>query len=208
MEYDRNALLAETLTYTDQARLRVSLEQATQHVAGATSGTITSAGLSAIWQVAPSIALHAWTMHVTDTVPAYALTTAYDGSTTPTVNAFWLTYDASPAACDSMRSTGETCSMEHRSITSTATSQDPSRTAFAGTPASKTGRAGRFSTWVYVSAVTNAAPASRDVTHRLARAGAGGGASEERPVHRQRQACLQAQLPGWERRVAREARAA
>jgi hypothetical protein len=37
-------------------------------------------------------------MRVTDTVPAYALTTAYayDGSTTPTVNAFWLTYDATP----------------------------------------------------------------------------------------------------------------
>jgi hypothetical protein len=94
VEYDRNALLAEALTYTDQARLRVSLEQATQHVAGASSGTITSAGLSAVWQVAPSIALHAWTMHVTDTVPAYALLTAYDGSTSPTVNAFWLTYDA------------------------------------------------------------------------------------------------------------------
>jgi hypothetical protein len=94
VEYDRNALLAEALTYTDQARLRVSLEQATQRVAGASSGTITSTGLSAIWQVAPSIALRAWTMHVTDTVPAYALPTAYDGSTTPTVNAFWLTYDA------------------------------------------------------------------------------------------------------------------
>lgn len=94
VEYDRNALLAEALTYTDQARLRVSFEQATQRVAGASSGTITSAGLSAIWQLAPSIALHAWTMHVTDTVPAYALPTAYDGSTTPTVNAFWLTYDA------------------------------------------------------------------------------------------------------------------
>jgi hypothetical protein len=93
VEYDRDALLAEALTYTDQARLRVSLEQATQRVAGASSGTITSAGLSAIWQVAPSIALRAWTMHVTDTVPAYAVTTAYDGSTTPTVNAFWLTYD-------------------------------------------------------------------------------------------------------------------
>jgi hypothetical protein len=94
VEYDRNALLAEALTYTDQTRLRISLEQATQRVAGASSGTITSAGLSAIWQVAPSIALHAWTMHVTDTVPAYALPTAYDGSASPTVNAFWLTYDA------------------------------------------------------------------------------------------------------------------
>ncbi|HLY04013.1 MAG TPA: carboxypeptidase-like regulatory domain-containing protein [Candidatus Cybelea sp.] len=94
VEYDRNALLAEALTYTDQARLRVSLEQATQHVAGASSGTITSAGLSAIWQVAPAISLRAWTMHVTDTVPAYGETTAYDGNTAPTVNAFWLTYDS------------------------------------------------------------------------------------------------------------------
>jgi hypothetical protein len=93
VEYDRNALLAEALTYTDQTRLRVSLEQATQHVAGASSGTITSAGLSATWQVAPAIALRAWTMHVTDTVPAYGETTAYDGNMAPTVNAFWLTYD-------------------------------------------------------------------------------------------------------------------
>ena len=94
VEYERNALLAEALTYTDQARLRVSLEQATQRVAGASSGTITSLGLSAIWQVAPAIALRAWTMHVTDTVPAYGETTAYDGNMAPTVNAFWLTYDA------------------------------------------------------------------------------------------------------------------
>jgi hypothetical protein len=93
VEYDRNALLAESLTYTDQARLRVSLEQATQRVAGASSGTITSAGLSATWQLAPAIAFRAWTMHVTDTVPAYAGTTAYDGNMAPTVNAFWLTYE-------------------------------------------------------------------------------------------------------------------
>jgi hypothetical protein len=92
VDYDRNALLAETLTYTDQARLRVSLEQATQRVAGASSGTITSTGLSATWQVAPSLVLRAWTMHVTDTVPAYEETTAYDGNIAPTVNAFWLTY--------------------------------------------------------------------------------------------------------------------
>jgi hypothetical protein len=93
VEYDRNALLAESLTYTDQARLRVSLEQATQRVAGASSGTITSAGLSATWQLAPAFALRAWTMHVTDTVSAYGGTTAYDGNMAPTVNAFWLTYE-------------------------------------------------------------------------------------------------------------------
>ena len=179
-------LLAEALTYTDQARLRVSLEQATQRVAGASSGTITSAGLSAIWQVAPSIALRAWTMHVTDTVPAYALTTAYDGSTTPTVNAFWLTYDATPGGLRLDAITVETCSTEDRSITSTATSRDPSPTGFAGTPASKTGNAERFSTWVYVSAVANPAPASRRVTRRLVRADACAVASVERQGARRR----------------------
>jgi hypothetical protein len=93
VEYDRNALLAEAVTYTDQTRLRVSLEQATQRVSGASPGTITSAGLSAIWQVAPSIVLRAWTMHVTDTVAAYGVPAAYDGNMAPTVNALWLTYN-------------------------------------------------------------------------------------------------------------------
>jgi hypothetical protein len=92
--YDRNALYDATLTYTDDARLRVSLEGASQHVAGFTNGTVTSTGVSVAWQVAPAISLRAWTMHVDDTTatsPPYI--PFYPSGTPATVNAFWLTYD-------------------------------------------------------------------------------------------------------------------
>jgi hypothetical protein len=97
VEFTRNELLAAILTYTDQSRLRASFEAASQRVAGASSGTITSAGVSAIWQVAPAIALRAWTMHVTDSVPSYGGEPAYGGLSAPTVSALWLTYDTGDA---------------------------------------------------------------------------------------------------------------
>ena len=62
----RNTLFAEALNYTDGSRLRVSFEQATESVNGVWTGTVTSTGLSATWQVAPTLSLRAWTMHVTD----------------------------------------------------------------------------------------------------------------------------------------------
>ncbi len=92
----RNALQAAALTYTDDARVRISFEQALEDVSGASSGRITSTGFAAIWQVAPAISLRAWTMHVTDTAPLYAGAIPYDG-VAPTVNAFWLTYDTGSA---------------------------------------------------------------------------------------------------------------
>jgi hypothetical protein len=92
VQYERNALLAGALTYTDNARVRVSFEQASERVSGAWSGTVTSTGLSATWQLAPAIALRAWTMHVTDNVPLYGGGLPYFGAA-PTVNALWLTYD-------------------------------------------------------------------------------------------------------------------
>ena len=92
--YDRNALYDATLTYTDQARLRVSVEGALQHVAGSTNGTVTSTGVSVAWQIAPAISLRAWTMHVDDTTVATPPYSPFYPSGTPaTVNAFWLTYD-------------------------------------------------------------------------------------------------------------------
>ena len=95
LEYQRNELFSGTLTYTDQSRLRFSFEEATQRVTGSSPGTITSAGFAAVWQVAPAISLRAWTMHVTDTVAPYGVSGAYFEESTPTVNAMWLTYDAS-----------------------------------------------------------------------------------------------------------------
>jgi hypothetical protein len=88
---ERNSLAAAELTYTDDARVRFSFEDATQNVAGASTGKVTSAGFSAVWQIAPALALRAWTMHVTDTAPVYSVNLPSGGAAT--VNAFWLTYD-------------------------------------------------------------------------------------------------------------------
>lgn len=88
----RNTLFAEALNYTDDSRLRVSFEQASESVNGTWTGTITSTGFAATWQVAPTLSLRAWTMHVTDTVPLYLGGLPYGGAA-PTVNALWLTYD-------------------------------------------------------------------------------------------------------------------
>jgi hypothetical protein len=65
-------------------------------VNGIWTGTVTSTGFSAVWQIAPAIALRAWTMHVTDTVPLYGGGLPYNGIA-PTVNAVWLTYDTGAA---------------------------------------------------------------------------------------------------------------
>jgi hypothetical protein len=96
LAYQRNALVAGTLTYTDGSRLRVSFEDAAESVQGATTGSVSSAGISAAWQISPTIALRAWTMHVADTVDIYSLVPPY-GGVSPTVNALWLTYDTGSA---------------------------------------------------------------------------------------------------------------
>ncbi|MGA8534869.1 MAG: carboxypeptidase-like regulatory domain-containing protein [Candidatus Tumulicola sp.] len=91
--YDRNSLYSAMLSYTDDARVRVSVEAASQHVNGFTNGLITSEGLSVSWQIAPAISLRAWTMHVGDsTAPSYA-DPYYPAGEPSNVNAMWLTYD-------------------------------------------------------------------------------------------------------------------
>ncbi len=87
----RNSLVAGTLTYTDDSRLSVSLESADETLGGAQSGTIDSTGLSATWQIAPALALRAWTMHVAQNIAPSAISPIYPWFN-PTVNAFWLTY--------------------------------------------------------------------------------------------------------------------
>ncbi len=88
----RNTLFAEALNYTDGSRVRLSFEQASESTNGAWSGTVTSTGFAATWQVAPVLSVRAWTMHVTDNVPLYGGGLPY-GASAPTVNALWLTYD-------------------------------------------------------------------------------------------------------------------
>jgi hypothetical protein len=91
--YDRNSLYSATLSYTDESRLRISVESASQRVTGFTNGIVTSEGLSVSWQIAPAIALRAWTMHVGDTTtPTFAIP-EYQAGTPSNVDAIWLTYD-------------------------------------------------------------------------------------------------------------------
>lgn len=94
LDLQRNTLQAVSFDYTDESRVRIALEAATQHVAGAAAGTISSAGISASWQIAPALSLRAWTMHVSDNIPPVTTLGAYPFAPSPTENAAWLTYDA------------------------------------------------------------------------------------------------------------------
>ncbi|MBV8490914.1 MAG: carboxypeptidase regulatory-like domain-containing protein, partial [Candidatus Eremiobacteraeota bacterium] len=66
LTYDRASLYGATLTYTDQSRVRISAQAASQHVSGYTNGIVTSDGFSLAWQFAPALSLRAWTMFVDD----------------------------------------------------------------------------------------------------------------------------------------------
>ena len=90
----RNAFQALTFDYTDESRVRMALEEASQRVGGAALGTITLFGVAASWQIAPFVSLRTWTMHVTDNVASIATLNAYPTALSPTENAAWLTYDA------------------------------------------------------------------------------------------------------------------
>ncbi len=90
--YQRNALAAAAITYTDASRVRVSFENASQSVQGSAGGSVVSTGVSATWQIAPFVALRAWTMHVSDNVELSGIVPPY-GGIAPTVDAMWLTYD-------------------------------------------------------------------------------------------------------------------
>jgi hypothetical protein len=91
LTYDRNSLYSATLSYSDQSRLQISAQAASQRVTGYANGIVTSSGLSVSWQIAPVLSLRAWTMHVDDaTVPSGQ--TPYPPIGAPTVNALWLTY--------------------------------------------------------------------------------------------------------------------
>jgi hypothetical protein len=93
IDFTRNSLFAGSVNYTDDARLRLSFEGATQSVRGSSFGIVTSAGLSATWQVAPLISLRAWGMHVTDTAETYPGDIDPYGGIAPSTGALWATYD-------------------------------------------------------------------------------------------------------------------
>jgi hypothetical protein len=87
---ERASLYEATLTYTDLSRLRVSLEGASQQLRGAVNRPVTSSGVSLAWQVAPAVALRAWTM------------VAGQAGAQPNVGALWLTYEAGTVRADAV----------------------------------------------------------------------------------------------------------
>jgi len=93
LDLTRNSLFAGELSYTDDARLRLSFEAATQSVRGADYGTVTSEGIAATWQIAPAIALRAWGMHVTDTAGSYLSPGEPYGGVAPSTGSLWATYE-------------------------------------------------------------------------------------------------------------------
>ncbi|HKU81224.1 MAG TPA: carboxypeptidase-like regulatory domain-containing protein [Candidatus Tumulicola sp.] len=93
LTYDRNALYAATLTYSDDARVRVSVEAASQRVHGYTDGLVTSSGASIAWQIAPQFSVRAWTMYATDTTAPPPGSPYFPVGTPSNVDAFWLTYE-------------------------------------------------------------------------------------------------------------------
>jgi hypothetical protein len=91
--YDRANLYAGELTYTDDARVRVSWEEARQFVHGFANGQITSSGVAATWQIAPALSLRTWTMVSSDsTIPSGQTPYGING-VQPNVGSVWLTYE-------------------------------------------------------------------------------------------------------------------
>ncbi len=89
---DRGDLYSAELTYTDEQRVRVSWEEAWQFVHGFTNGQVTSSGLAATWQIAPTVALRAWTMVAANSAAASGQTPYFPSDELPGVGAVWLTY--------------------------------------------------------------------------------------------------------------------
>lgn len=90
--YDRADLYSAQLTYTDERRVRVSWEEAWQFVRGFANGQVTSSGVSATWQVAPTVSLRTWTMVASNSAAASGQTPYLPSGTQPSVGAVWLTY--------------------------------------------------------------------------------------------------------------------
>jgi hypothetical protein len=93
LTYDRYQTANATLTYGDRRRLRAGFTVVRANVSGLDSGSITSAGAFASWQLAPNISLRAWTLHFSDTTHATMPVYRYGGIPQPaTPSSAWIAY--------------------------------------------------------------------------------------------------------------------
>ncbi len=101
--FDRNAMLAETLTYGDLRRFHASLTSLSERVTGLDPGTVHSFGVSAAWQIAPQLSLRAWILRDNDFTQPYEHIYRFGANPQPaTVGSYWLTYDAGNVRVDAL----------------------------------------------------------------------------------------------------------
>ena len=94
LHIDRYAQLTETLTYSDLRRLKISVTAMSERVSSLDTGTVRSAGASIAWQVAPTIAVRAWTLAFNDTTAPYESLLRFGRpAQSGTPGSLWLTYE-------------------------------------------------------------------------------------------------------------------
>lgn len=100
---DRNLLFSQTLSYGDLRRFRASVTMLSERVNGLDNGMIHSAGLSAAWQIAPTLALRAWILRDNDQTLPYEPLYRFGARPLPaTVASYWMTYESSGLRIDAI----------------------------------------------------------------------------------------------------------
>jgi len=103
LNFDRNLLFAQTLSYGDLRRFRAAVTTLSERVSGLDTGTIHSAGVSAQWQVAPALSLRAWLLRDNDfTEPSETLYRFGARPRPSTVGSYWLTYESAGLRIDAL----------------------------------------------------------------------------------------------------------
>jgi hypothetical protein len=94
---DRDQLLQSGFSYTDLSRLRAEVEAYREQIVGAGTSIDAGVGFSIGWQIAPVLALRAWTLQPTQNLAgayaAYASYAPYAATLPARASSVWLTYD-------------------------------------------------------------------------------------------------------------------
>jgi hypothetical protein len=95
LQIDRYAQFTQTLSYTDLKRITISVTSMSEGLSSLDAGVIHSAGASIAWQIAPEIALRAWTLWFDDgTQPSVNLLRFGRAPQYGTPGSVWLTYES------------------------------------------------------------------------------------------------------------------
>jgi len=88
---DRDELFQSGFSYTDRSRISTEIAVFRERIAGAGTSVDAGAGISLAWQIAPELALRAWSMQPSQSLAApYVF---YAPAALPRTSSVWLTYD-------------------------------------------------------------------------------------------------------------------